>query len=53
MVLETYELVKQRNAEDVFIVGNPSATREVVYGMRSRGIFLRMTSVNDNSRLWV
>ncbi|KAK9490396.1 hypothetical protein V1508DRAFT_399943 [Lipomyces doorenjongii] len=34
MVLETYELVKQSNAEDVFVVANPSATREVVYGIR-------------------
>ncbi|KAK9489264.1 hypothetical protein V1508DRAFT_442852 [Lipomyces doorenjongii] len=38
MVLETYKLVKQINAEAVFVVANPSATREVVYGMRSRGI---------------
>ncbi|KAK9242615.1 hypothetical protein V1506DRAFT_524394 [Lipomyces tetrasporus] len=38
MVLETYKLVKQSNAEAVFVIANPSATREVVYGMRSRGI---------------
>ncbi|KAK9492801.1 hypothetical protein V1508DRAFT_439479 [Lipomyces doorenjongii] len=38
MVLETYKLVKQINAEAVFVIANPSATREVVYGMRARNI---------------
>ncbi|KAK9238770.1 hypothetical protein V1525DRAFT_340787 [Lipomyces kononenkoae] len=38
MVLETYKLVRQIRAEAVFVIANPSATRKVVYGMRSRGI---------------
>ncbi|KAK9367904.1 hypothetical protein V1509DRAFT_104582 [Lipomyces kononenkoae] len=39
MVLETYRLVKQIEAEAVFVIANPSATRKVVYGMRSRGVY--------------
>lgn len=38
MVLETYRLVRESNAEAVFIISNPKITRKVVYGMESRGI---------------
>ena len=38
MVFETYRLVRESNAEAVFIISNPKITRKVVYGMESRGI---------------
>ncbi|KAK9450862.1 uncharacterized protein V1518DRAFT_411894 [Limtongia smithiae] len=38
MVLETYKLVQEFDAEAVFIVSNPSTTKKVVYEMQSRGI---------------
>ena len=38
MVLLTFELYTEFNAEAVFIISNPKVTRKVVYGMESRGI---------------
>ncbi|EJD54536.1 hypothetical protein AURDEDRAFT_118992 [Auricularia subglabra TFB-10046 SS5] len=38
MVLETYKLVKEFDAEAVFIISNPKLTWRVVYGMQTRGI---------------
>ncbi|KAL0565746.1 hypothetical protein V5O48_016274 [Marasmius crinis-equi] len=38
MLLETYKLVKESDAEAVFIISNPKLTRRVVFGMESRGI---------------
>ncbi|KZV83728.1 hypothetical protein EXIGLDRAFT_777273 [Exidia glandulosa HHB12029] len=38
MVLETHKLVKEFDAEAVFIISNPKLTWRVVYGMQTRGI---------------
>ncbi|KAI0002638.1 hypothetical protein F4779DRAFT_603353 [Xylariaceae sp. FL0662B] len=38
IVLETYKLVHESNAEAVFIISNPKVTELVVYGMQTRGI---------------
>ncbi|KAK7050042.1 hypothetical protein VNI00_005474 [Paramarasmius palmivorus] len=38
MVMETWKLVKESDAEAVFIISNPKLTRKVVFGMESRGI---------------
>ncbi|RMZ79393.1 hypothetical protein DV738_g3370, partial [Chaetothyriales sp. CBS 135597] len=38
MVQMTYSLVRECNAEAVFIISNPKVTRKVVYGMETRGI---------------
>ncbi|KAK7039258.1 hypothetical protein VNI00_010163 [Paramarasmius palmivorus] len=38
MVLETWKLVKEFDAEAVFIISNPKITRKVVFGMESRGV---------------
>ena len=38
MVMLTYQLVVQSNAEAVFIISNPELTKKVVYGMETRGI---------------
>ena len=38
MVLLTYQLVLESNAEAVFIISNPKLTHKVVYGMETRGI---------------
>ena len=38
MVSLTYQLVLESNSEAVFIISNPKVTREVVYGMETRGI---------------
>jgi hypothetical protein len=38
MVAMTYALVLEAQAEAVFIISNPKATRKVVYGMKSRSI---------------
>ncbi|ESK89245.1 non-ribosomal peptide synthetase [Moniliophthora roreri MCA 2997] len=38
MVMETWKLVKESDAEAVFIISNPKVTRKVVFGMESRGI---------------
>ncbi|KAI3609902.1 nrps-like [Moniliophthora roreri] len=38
MVIETWKLVKESNAEAVFIISNPKMTRKVVFGMESRGV---------------
>ncbi|KAH7317167.1 hypothetical protein B0I35DRAFT_410253 [Stachybotrys elegans] len=38
IVLETYKLVKESNAEAVFIISNPKVTDKVVFGMQTRGI---------------
>ena len=38
MVKLTYRLVREFNAEAVCIISNQKLTREVVYGMVSRGI---------------
>lgn len=38
MVVLTYHLYIEAQAEAVFVISNPSLTRKVVYGMESRGI---------------
>ncbi|KAF9003042.1 hypothetical protein BDQ17DRAFT_514630 [Cyathus striatus] len=38
MIALTYQLVRECNAEAVFIISNPKVTRKVVYGMETRGI---------------
>ncbi|KAK7026508.1 hypothetical protein VNI00_015588 [Paramarasmius palmivorus] len=38
MVMEAWKLVKESNAEAVFIISNPKLTRKVVFGMESRGV---------------
>lgn len=38
MVALTYQLVRESDAEAVFIISNPKVTQKVVYGMTSRGI---------------
>ncbi|KAF9552485.1 hypothetical protein CPC08DRAFT_714591 [Agrocybe pediades] len=38
MVALTYQLVRESDAEAVFIISNPKVTRKVVYGMETRGI---------------
>lgn len=38
MVLETWKLIVECNAEAVFIISNPKVTKKVVYGMESRGM---------------
>ncbi|KAK7051193.1 hypothetical protein VNI00_004693 [Paramarasmius palmivorus] len=38
MVLETWKLVKESDAEAVFIISNMKLTRKVVFGMESRGV---------------
>jgi hypothetical protein len=38
MVALTYQLVLESNAEAVFIISNPKVTKQVVYGMETRGI---------------
>lgn len=38
MVLETWKLVVESDAEAVFIISNPKLTRKVVFGMESRGV---------------
>jgi len=38
MVAITYALVREFDAEAVFIISNPKVTRKVVYGMNTRGI---------------
>ncbi|KAM0548231.1 hypothetical protein ACHAO7_006653 [Fusarium culmorum] len=38
IVLETYKLVVESNAEAVYIISNPKVTDKVVFGMQTRGI---------------
>ncbi|VDC00485.1 unnamed protein product [Peniophora sp. CBMAI 1063] len=38
MVAITWQLVKECNAEAVFIISNPKLTQRVVYGMQTRGV---------------
>jgi hypothetical protein len=38
IVMETYKLYVEMNAEAVYIVSNPKVTKKVVFGMESRGI---------------
>ena len=38
MVMETWKLVREYDAEAVFIISNPKMTRKVVFGMESRGV---------------
>jgi hypothetical protein len=38
MVALTWQLVKESDAEAVFIISNPKLTRRVVYGMQTRGV---------------
>ncbi|THU96233.1 hypothetical protein K435DRAFT_755019 [Dendrothele bispora CBS 962.96] len=38
MIMLTYQLVREFDAEAVFIISNPKITRKVVYGMESRGV---------------
>lgn len=38
MVAMTWALVKESDAEAVFIISNPKLTKKVVYGMKTRGI---------------
>ncbi|KAG5659779.1 hypothetical protein KAF25_002338 [Fusarium avenaceum] len=38
IVLETYKLVVESDAEAVYIISNPKVTEKVVFGMRSRGV---------------
>ncbi|EEB99945.1 hypothetical protein MPER_00242, partial [Moniliophthora perniciosa FA553] len=38
MVMETWKLVKELDAEAVFIISNPKLTRKVVFGMETRGV---------------
>ena len=38
IVQETYQLVREADAEAVFVIANPKVTLKVVFGMQSRGI---------------
>ena len=38
MVSMTYQLYKQSGAEAIFLISNPTVTRQVIYGMEARGI---------------
>ena len=38
IVQETYKLVREAEAEAVFVIANPKVTLKVVFGMQSRGI---------------
>ncbi len=38
MIQLTHQLVRESDAEAVFIISNPKVTRLVVYGMETRGI---------------
>jgi NAD(P)H-flavin reductase len=38
IVLETYKLVLESDAEAVYIISNPKVTEKVVFGMRTRGV---------------